>query len=216
MRARSGFSLITVLVITIISLSLMGSIVYIFTATAGSTRVDMAQADQFNIMQSGIEQARALLIEESRTASVPLSCRYNDDPSWTLESLDDLIIRDPSDTDREIGRVISDDAKQIGGHTYSFSVCIYDMHYAADGSTMTGIGDADALRELRASLPPLMSFTTREADDNDPNVLAPNEGNLNSERSGIYLIRATLTPHHGAGAVRVVETAVVQTIGESR
>lgn len=207
MRKSRGFSLLTVLIITVMSLALMGSIVYIFTTTAASTRVDISQTDTFNIMQSGVERAKALLASESRGASRPLACTYGEMSSYTIEELDDLLIRSLDDPDDVIGRVISEEIA-VGGTTFSYTVCIYDMRYS--GATIDA-GDPDATRALKAELPQLMEFVTKQIENNDPNVLAPNEGDRQGTGAGIYLIRATMTPKSGA-APRVVETAVVQAL----
>lgn len=208
MKHRAGFSLITVLIITIMSLAMMGSIIYVSATTAGSTRIDIAQADAFNIMQSGVEQAKAVLAAESRGVMRPLACTYEEMTSYTIESLDSLLIRRQEDGEA-VGRVISDDEISIGGRKYSYTVSIYDMRYT--GATIDA-GDADSTLALKAEIPQLMAFTVYRADSNDPNVLAPNEGDVEREGAGIYLIRAVLTPKDSSGAPRVVETAVVQAL----
>lgn len=229
LRCRRGFTLVTVLIIVMMSVTLIGSIIYVFSASAGSTRVDVARTDTYNLLQGGIERAKTYLRERMNAADTDVPLRWNySDASFlpVIERLSDLLIKDSRDPARVIGIVIPEaepraselaaddrywESVHVGGGDWKYSVRIYDARYG--GAAISSGGSEDDTDALKASLPQMMSFKDIEAPDDDPNVYAPNEGSRAGDPGGIYLIRAVLSPDF-SGPVRTIETIVVQAMDE--
>lgn len=205
---RTGFSLISVLMLTIMSFALVGGIAYIFNATSATSRAAAGRAEAYNILQDGVERGKAFLIEKMSDADRPL--RWNTAPSdQQIDELADLLVRD--DAGDVIGDLLGTPGQplSVGGSSYAFSVRIYDMQFT-DADIAPGLG-ADALAALRMTLPQAMSFSTASAQD-DGNVLDPNTTLSASTNAGIYLIRASLTPDDAAAETFTIETAVIQAL----
>ncbi|MDL2264075.1 hypothetical protein LJC31_05425 [Synergistaceae bacterium OttesenSCG-928-I11] len=209
-KARSGFSLVSVLIISIVGVAIMGGIAYMFNTYAGSSRVTIAQGEAYNLLQEGVERGKIFLREamKSSKTEAPLSWNFDESFSGEIEELETLLIKDKNGVVGIIVPANGDDddfeTVSIGGADYKYTVKIYDMRY-----TDVPIKNDD---DLKATLPPVMSFIAVTAKDEGP-TLNVSEGASDIGNAGIYLVRALLEPVDG-GPLKMIETAVVQAIDE--
>jgi type II secretory pathway component PulJ len=122
MRKHSGFSLLAVLVFSIIAMIIVGAVCGRAAGSFGAARVSSRSGDSYNILQSEIERARSVLRAEmfSRKDAIKYGLSAGD----FINSLDDLeILKDGA----PFWRV--DYSERIGGKAGNVSVRIYDLCY---------------------------------------------------------------------------------------
>lgn len=221
---RGGFSLISVLVISMVAMTMMGSLAYTFSTTAASSRAQVASASARDMMVNGIEQARVYLRDQMKNIGRPLRWNYSGEVGPEISSIDDInkLLIKPLGANISDGRFATvipsnggaDDHEKvtIGGRQWSFSVRIYDMQ--ADGAHLAPTLSTAERASLIDALPQSMSFRAVADEDPDPNSLAVDAGIDQSHRSGLYLIRALLSPDETMASPRMIEVAVIQANGE--
>jgi uncharacterized membrane protein YgcG len=133
MPARRGFSLITVLVISVVVLGAVGVVMQFMTVSAGAGRTSSTINRDYNLLVSEVENARASLIETLQAdPSAPAPRRMT---TGTITSADMLLVM-PEDR-----RVLSQrdlSLYGLGGSTGTLTVKIYDMQYDPADVSMTG------------------------------------------------------------------------------
>lgn len=227
-KARAGFSLVSVLIISVVSMAIMGGIAYMFNSYAGSSRVTIAQGQAYNTLQEGIEQGKAVLREAMKKTNlektqdtnnlVPLDWNYSRTDNDIIEDLEELRVKIGPASDDLIDKAVIklDSGKDyqtvtVGGEKYKYRVRIYDMRYA---EASVDLGSVE-----REQLPPAMPFAAKTTGIFNPNAAAADDDGTAEAGSGgnygIYLVRATLTPMD-AGRVRLIETAVIQAIDDEK
>jgi hypothetical protein len=226
---RAGFSLLTVLIISIAVMSLLGGVMFMFNSFAGGSRVAVSDADVYNTLQTEIEAARAILKMEMSALSGDERPWHQLDAGDKISALADL---EPTDG---LGNKVNDSLpngvpRRIGARTGTLVVKIYDMSYE-DGNIPTSAADAGLSQadyeKLISELPPRFLFVEGEEENPDKEPLEPTYheptetpespgsggggGGSAAANGGVYLIRATIT--FGDGESKTIETAVVQAVG---
>jgi hypothetical protein len=209
---RGAFSLIIVLIISLIGLAIVGVTMQFAMSAGGSGRMANAANTKYNLLQHGIEEGRAKLREIMDNADpIPRRPNADSDPPADIESLSDLLINRPllaghpdgvvkSDviSHSALGRLgILDDAG--GGGT--LSVMIYDMQY--DPLYTDGMSPAEKKR-----LPPAINLDPSIWRKDGDTILADEDDETVSVlNTGVYLIRATLSV---GGRDTILDSAVLQ------
>jgi hypothetical protein len=220
-RQRSGFSLIVVLIISLIGLAVMGATMQFAVSSGGSVRVNSALAVKYNLLQGAVEEGRALLMESMDNESDPH--KYTDNgiaaKGADITSVDMLLLTDSPDPGKysgvtfPLGHAITrpmnrHDLARMGifGESGVLTVRIYDMRYEP---TLIKISDEEELQLL----PPSMLNLGEEIFNKSVTTLSPEKlndgGGGGDSDDGAYLIRAELSVN---GILRPwrLETSIIQ------
>ena len=207
-----GFSLLVVLIVSAIAMTFMGALLNASVNAAGAGRVNSARVAKYNILQNGVEQGKAALMQIVYAA--PQIPKYTDkyggsEPS-EIDNLDMLLIDDgevltETWTKSKLGRL------GIAGDSATFKIRIYDMQYKP--GLVPSVASGKITPKEVASLPPAVTITGKTSSS-VANALDPDEDGTIAGLSGgspadagIYLIRASL--EIGARDYSI-DTAVIQ------
>jgi hypothetical protein len=196
MRKNKGFSLLVVLILSIIAMFFAGVTLNITTNSAGSGRVSSRSGDTYNILQSEIERARSALKEEMFSRKDAIKCGLSEKD--TVNSIQDLeVLKDGA----PFWRV--DYKRKFMGQTGDVSVRIYDMQYFSENV---------APGANRADMPPSVKLEGKESGPGTSEALEPgtsmSSGSGPALDAGIYLIRATAT--FANGVTHKLDVSVIQ------
>jgi type II secretory pathway pseudopilin PulG len=205
--ARRGFSLIAVLVLSIIGMSLTAAMLHIATSSSGAGMVSSQKNARYNLLVDGAEMGKGKLkkLMDNDTAP-PRYFTGKAEPTDAIKSPDDLLVK-VNDYSVFIGRgvAVSEDLSRtelrrygINADRASLCVRVYDMQYSPE--LVQASPDA--------AMPPSVRLNTTAPPQKGP-VSSIEEGNGSGAASnaGAYLIRATLEI---GGRRTVLETAVIQ------
>jgi hypothetical protein len=203
-KAR-GFSLVLVLIISVIGMALLGGIMYTFQSFAGASRATIANDLKYNILQDGVEKGKTELKARMNNINPP--------PRW----MDKAGLNENSDIDSLsmlllVDGVVLDQAVAMRDGGGRIKVEIFDMQYdPAPGKNDITITDDEEL----ALLPPSVMIAGANAAWNnkmalDPGGLTPFSGGA-AGNSGVYLIRATLVR---GSEVKILESSIMQSNNE--
>ena len=206
-RARRGFSLLTVLMLSVIGVVLAAGAMHIASTSAGSRTVMVAENVGYNIMQQGVEHGKAILKERMNNEDPPP--RWMDKPGATsnIETLAMLLIEDGVVVDR----LLTDrERHSLGAREGRLTISIFDAEYDASKVAIT---DEAVIRRL----PPSLQLQGSQKW-NQGGSLAPDDpgsgtiGGSSASNAGVYLIRATLTitDHRGNTLEKFVDSVVIQ------
>jgi hypothetical protein len=191
-RKRKGFSLLVVLIFSIVSMAIVGVVFGSVSHSFGAGRVPVRSSASYNILQSEIERARSELRAEmfSRTDAI----KREEGP---VNSLDDLeIVKDGA----PFWRV--DYSERVGGKIGNVSVRIYDMRYAPASVVSSS---------LAAELPPSISLRSVSSGEGgeamDPGTPIVS-GSGTAQNAGVYLIRADIVFENNVA--NRIDAAVIQ------
>jgi hypothetical protein len=198
---RRGFSLILVLLITILGTAMLGGLLAMSEKFAALSGASMRSEETYNILQEEVEKGKAVLKQAMSGAAVPLRKRGG----IVINTLDALLVYDGASPLCDISRNVL-----VAGRNAELKVGIYDMGYEASELP------AQPGAEFLASLP--QSFTlTAQTELSDGSVLGIDSKDdmaaslAGSANAGAYVIRATIT--YADGTSRTIETAVLQAVG---
>ena len=220
-RRKKGFSLIAVMIISLINLAIMGVALQFAVSSSGGGRVNSAMAMKYNLLQSALEDGKALLKKSMDNDGPPHSYLHNGIDTSSITRPDMLLLTDspsPADypgVDFPLGHAITkpmvkSDLKRIGifGDSGELTVKIYDMQYKPESV-------AENVEDLQ-SMPPSMPLPTNYEDYKEVSGLEGRSGpkpQFRPNDRGVYLIRAALTVRDAAGTPIHTwsrETAVIQ------
>jgi hypothetical protein len=196
MRKYNGFSLLVVLLLSVISMLLVGVTLDIMTSSSGAGRVSSRLGDTYNVLQSEIEKARSALKEEMSSRKDAIRCGLSEKD--TINSIQDLeVLKDGAPFLRV------DYNRKFMGITGDVSVRIYDMQYLPD-KVAPGVNAAD--------LPPSVKLEGKEAETGTSEALEPGMS-VSSKSSptpsaGVYLIRAVVTFENGI--THKIDVSIIQ------
>jgi hypothetical protein len=195
MRKNKGFSLLIVIILSIIAMTFIGLSLNLAGNSSGAGRISARSNDSYNILQSEVERARAALKAEMSSRKDAMKCGLPE--KGTINSLDDLeVLKDGA----PFWRV--DYGQKVGGVTGDVSVRIYDMQYPP-GNVASGA--------FAASLPPAVTLNSRSGKETSE-VFAPGTSdpvdNASMSSAGVYLIRAAIT--FANKATSKIDVAVIQ------
>jgi hypothetical protein len=221
-RRKKGFSLIVVMILSLVNLAIMGVALQFAVSSSGGGRVNSAMAAKYNLLQNALEDGKARLKKSMDNDGPPHSYLHNGIDTSTITSPDMLLLIDRpatdvytnlDDSDFNLGTItqslLKSDLERIGifGDSGELTVKIYDMLYDP-GSV--AIKDAEYLRLM----PPAMSLP----GDEEENTVWDLE-DVRSAEVGVYLIRAALSVYDNNNEVHdtddpihtwSLETSVVQ------
>jgi hypothetical protein len=208
-----GFSLLVVLVISMIALALTGALLQVSTNSAGVGRSNSAKDVKYNILQGGIEQGKAELGRIVKNADeIPkYTDKYGGAEPTEIASVATLLI--------EKGEVVTETWTKsrlgrlgIAGDSATFKVRIYDMQYKPELVPSVDSGKI-TLKEM-GLLPPSMTVSGGVPSGSDGTVWDPDDdgtipgsGGGSSTNAGVYLIRASLEI---GGRDYLLDSAVIQ------
>jgi hypothetical protein len=182
---RRGFSLIVVLILSLISLAMLSGVFQYAAGSAGAGRRASSTAGKYNLLQDAAETGKAKLKEMmNNTNPPPRHSGFNLD-SHTISEADDLLIdADPN----HLGKGVISRENTSGG---VLEVKIYDMQYDA------GSVDPSITNTERIKLPPAIvlkgSDPWRQVGDIkdvvQEDIVSTGDGSTNT---GAYLVRAVL------------------------
>jgi hypothetical protein len=184
MSKRRGFSLIVVLLVSLLGLCVIGAMMQIVSVDSGIGRTASAANRRYNLLVSEVETARSELMAKLASAdSIPRRMT-----AGTITSADMLLVMP------EERRVLSPKEQNLyglKGHICNLTVKIYDMQYdQADVSSSMEPAEISLL-------PPAMRLVgsggksyIKPTDDDD--LLQSGEKTVTSVNAGAYLIRAFL------------------------
>jgi len=185
---RGGFSLIVVLIVAMVGLAVMGATMQLLGYSSGSGRVTTSGNDKYNILQSGVEEAKAEIKRRMDNHNPPP--KYTDKPG----------ISDATEID-DIGVLLIQNGNVVAGRAYEkrelsggglLDVSIYDMQYDPE------LVPVDAMtKEALMRIPPSIALSGEDPWRKRGSTLAPEEENYTaygsgSTNTGVYLIRSTL------------------------
>jgi hypothetical protein len=194
MRKNKGFSLLIVMILSVISMIFIGVSLNFAYNSSGAGRVSDRSNDSYNILQSEIERARSALRLEMSSRKDAMKCGLSENDS--INSLDDLeVLKDGA----PFWRV--DYGKKFGGMAGDVSVRIYDMQYSPENV---------AASALTAALPPSVRLRgTARAETGE--ALEPGTNPVGGGavlNAGVYLIRAVVTFQNGV--TNKIDVSVIQ------
>jgi hypothetical protein len=213
-KKRAGFSLIVVLIISLVGLAILGATLQFTVSAGGAGRVAGASGAKYNLLQEAVEEGKAALMEiMDNTKPIPRHANADEDDEPPIDDLSDLlvsadlggpargVVKNQPISSSELGRLGIMDNTGGGG---TLSVHIYDMQY-----TPTLIDDSSMPADEFEMLPPsiILDFVNWSAY---PNLKQANEeitGPKGAANTGAYLIRATLSV---GGRKTTLDTAVLQ------
>jgi hypothetical protein len=192
----TAFSLIAVLIISLIGLAVIGALLQITVISGGAGRTASVNAVKYNRLQEAVEEGKAKLKEKMMALGADPAPRYN--AVGPIDDLDDLLISfDLDGPDPGIVRRVEIPASELGrmgifvpsGTTATLTVAIYDMGYdSSPENIQIDPSDADF-----SKIPPAISLDVSGASGagtTDMDKSPTTEGGAND--AGTYLIRATL------------------------
>ncbi|MDR3279186.1 MAG: hypothetical protein LBT23_01630 [Synergistaceae bacterium] len=207
-RRRSGFSLLIVLITSMMALAMLGVLMQVSTSSAGMGRSASAKDVKYNFLQNGIEQGKAELRKIVMTSpEIPrYTYKFGGAEPSAIADMDDLLISS--------GDVITEswDRSRLGklgiaGDTARFKVRIYDMQY--NPTLVSGISD-----EERDLLPPstILSAPGGITGKSPTPLDADDDGSLPGSMGaasnvGAYLVRASIEID---GKESILDTAIIQ------
>lgn len=222
-KKHAGFSLVVVLIISLIGLAVVGLALQFAVTSSGSARTAAANAVKYNMLQHGVEEGKAKL-KEKMTPAVPEDApRFADydlkdtaNPNYWITSLDQLLIDcdldDDAGTRNGIVRAENLTPSELGrlgifGNTGSggvFTVAIYDMQYEPGRIIPSSMTETE-YGKLPPSIP-IKSAGRRPSSpgDTDHNAEA---FTADPDDAGMYLVRATLVIDDEES---ILDTAVLQ------
>lgn len=122
MRKHTGFSLLIVIVLSLIAMTFVGVSLNLASNSSSAGRISARLNDSYNILQSEIERARAALKAEMSSRKDAMKCGLSENE--TIDSLDDLeVLKDGA----PFWRI--DYGQKVGSAAGDVSVRIYDMQY---------------------------------------------------------------------------------------
>ena len=230
---KRGFSLIVVLIISLVGLAAVGAVMQFVTSSAGSGRVSSAQAVKYKLLQDALEEGRAILRQSMDNTGAPHSYLHKDgiDDGTLITSSGMLLLTDsPSPTeypgvDFPLGNAITRnlskrDLERVGvfGDSGVLTVRIYDMLYDPKSVAPVGTGAGQISPEELQLMPPAMSLLGEDDFEVLSNTDAPDYERsighgLTTNNAGAYLVRASLSVPRAGGApphTWSIETSVVQ------
>jgi hypothetical protein len=232
-QKRKGFSLIVVLIISLIGLSIAGVALQFLVSSGGSGRVSSSLAAKYNILQNAVEEGRALLKLSMNHTGEPHRYHHKDsiaenDPitdSSILLLTDSPSPTDYPDVDFPLGNAITRSLNKtelgrvgVFGDSGLLTVRIYDMQYDPGLVAEVGNGAGEISPEELRLLPPSVSLSGADNFDVAITTDAPDYERsighgVSANNAGVYLIRATLSVASAGGSPDQtwrVETSVVQ------
>ena len=194
MRKHRGFSLLIVIILSLVAMAFVGAALNLAGNSSGAGRTSVRSNDSYNILQSEIERARAALKAEMSSRKDAIKSGLPE--KGAIDSPEDLeVLKDGA----PFWRV--DYSQKVGGAEGNVSVRIYDMRYSPDGV---------ASAALAAELPP--SVTLKSGGSEKSEVLTPGTSDPGasgaSSSAGVYLIRATIA--FANKVTNKIEAAVIQ------
>jgi hypothetical protein len=184
---RRGFSLIVVLVLSLIALAMLGGVFHYATGSGGAGRITSSALGRYNLLQDSAETGKAELKKMMDNLDPPP--RYSGfraEPPLAISQADDLLI---DVNPHSLGKGVI-----LREHTSAgvLEVKIYDMQYDA-GSVSPSIAPAE-----RGKLPPAITLKGSDPwklvgdikDVVEEDTSGSGEGSTNT---GAYLVRAVLT-----------------------
>ena len=186
MRGRRGFSLIIVLLVSLIGLAVVGAMMQIAMVNAGAGRTASTINRDYNLLVSEAEEARAWIIASLDNGKVPRRA----DIGAAITSADNLLVWNARRRDlsaRDMGLY------GLGGNSGTVTVKVYDMRYDADDVSLTEPVEINRL-------PPALIMSVGDIPKNE---VTKDENNLRDDSNsddkkvpaaelGAYLIRASL------------------------
>jgi hypothetical protein len=187
MHGRRGFSLLVVLLISLVGMIMVGAMMQIMTVNSGAGRAASTISRDYNLLVSEVEKARARIIESLGNAQVP----KRPVGMGMITAADMLLVEEGEErrtlSPKEMGLY------GLGGTSGAVTVKIYDMQYAA--SDVSPAMDPTEMNSLPPSL--ILSGKSVQKDDSptSDNNLTPGDGGGGggpAANVGAYLIRASL------------------------
>ena len=206
--ARRGFSLIAVLVLSMIGLAFAAAMMQIATASSGAGRISSQKNARYNLLVDGSEIGKGKLKElMDNDAAPPRYFTGDDEPTDEIMSADDLLIKV---SDKNVflnhGVAMSEDLDRAELRRYGIAadsgkllVKVYDLQYSPELVNSSARGGIPASCKMDTPAPPKYGPTPDVDDESFSTGSASN--------AGAYLIRATLEID---GRKTVLETAVIQ------
>ncbi|MDR1580908.1 MAG: hypothetical protein LBS35_11170 [Synergistaceae bacterium] len=206
---KAGFSLIVVLIISLVGLAIVGVTLQLTVNSGGSGRVAGASSARYNLLQEAVEEGRARLMEIMDNAdSIPryANAHAESGSEQPIDELSDLLIDVEFDSDLlpgvvrqgpiQLGRLgIMDTAGGVG----QLTVSIYDMQYDTDL--------IDSSLPLGLLPPRVMLDNIVWRKDGDTLLAEQKDESFEVPNKGMYLIRGELSV---GGRVTILDSAVLQ------
>ena len=228
-RKRSGFSLIIVLIVSMIGLAIIGATLQFTVMSSGGGRIVAAGNTKYNFLQDAVEEGKAAL-KAAMDVSDPdfkVPRHYSEEdvekPLETIGNVDELLIKYKFDTALANGVVFArslsrSDLGKLGitGNGAVLDVKIYDMQYAASADVTIPAG------ELKLLPPSMLLYGSSSGPPPDPNLDDPfkpkgdpktpqatESVESGAGNAGVYLIRASLLID-GQNSPTILDTALIQ------
>ncbi|MCL2683626.1 MAG: hypothetical protein FWE55_00130 [Synergistaceae bacterium] len=214
LRKRSGFSLIIVLIVSLIGFAIVAVALQATMMSSGSGRAVSAGNTKYNFLQDAVEEGKAALKKAMDNDNPPP--RYADyDTEPSLTDVDDLLIEHSFNAALGNGVVLHRNFNRnqlgrlgiAGRNSGSLTVKVFDMQYPAD-SVAPGIDIS--------LFPPSMFLYGSGEGSYDPGTVPPTTspgaiGSGAATNAGVYLIRASLEVAIGSETEKtLLDTAVIQ------
>ena len=212
---KSGFSLILVLIISMISLAIVGATLEVTVLSAGSGRVVSSSNSRYNFLQGAVEEGKAELKKAMYHAPEPIRyVGYDPGSDPVISNADDLLLDHDFSPALGKGVVVNRNITRnelgklgIGGNSGgNIVVKIFDMQYPGDSVDAAAIHPAE-LKKLPPSMLLYGSGETSWPVSVDPDAGGGLSGTANN--AGVYLIRASLTI---GDRETVLDTSLIQSI----
>jgi hypothetical protein len=189
MLARRGFSLIIVLLISLVGLAVIGSVMNIATVNTGAGMTASTINRNYNLLTSEVENARAWIIASLDKGEVP-ERKGATGVQTQITSADQLLVQGG-----ESRRQLS--AKEmglygVGGTKGTVTVKVYDMQYFPDDVSDTLKSDPDEVKLLPPSSPLFVEKVEKSDETQNEPQAAGETGKGLAANAGAYLIRASL------------------------
>ncbi|MDR1132689.1 MAG: hypothetical protein LBL05_00920 [Synergistaceae bacterium] len=212
-KKRAGFSLIIVMVISMIGVAIVGAAIQFTAASGGAGRVTNTSGKRYNLLQEAVEEGKAKLMEKMDNINpIPRHAKADADDEPPIGDLGRLLVTTELDgpepgvvkeqdiSSSELRRLGILDAAGRGG---KLKVSIYDMQYEP-----TIVAASISAEDLRMLPPSIIIDPARWRLDGDTK-LADEKDKAGAAllNTGAYLVRAELRI---GDRVSVLDSAVLQ------
>lgn len=206
--ARRGFSLLAVLVLSVLGLAFSASMMQVATASLGTGRSSSQKNARYNLLVESAEIGKGKLKElMDNDASPPRYFTDGNEPTDDIKGSDDLLVKvDDKKVFLDHGVAMSRELSRaelrrcgIAANSAKLSVKVYDMQYTPELVHQPAHGWMPASFKIDTPAPPQFGPT--------PDVDYEGFSTSSASNAGAYLIRATLETD---GRKTILETAVIQ------
>jgi hypothetical protein len=215
---KRGFSLMAVLIISVLGLAIVGATLQIVVSSSGAGRASSAASVKYNLLQNAVEEGKSALRSSMDNLDPPLRYEnYASTPTPVLHSADDLLVNKDFGTGAKgIAKTTNLSKFDLGrlgitGNGGTLTVAIYDMQYPPN-KIDPSLTDLEIINRIPPSIELTAASNWHVGESYQSHKERKDDNSAFVENNGVYLVRAELTlfNKNRPPEVTVLDTAVIQ------